>query len=461
MHPRIFGIETEYGITCASTVGGEPPLDAEQSAQALFEPFLKRGMSTNMFLRNGGRLYLDVGAHPEYATAECQALWDLLAQVRAGSDLLADMAEETTTRLKGGGVAGEIHLFANNFDSSGNSYGCHENYLLRRRRDFRAVADSLISFFVTRQVVTGAGDVKHDEDGQPYFSLSARSDQMHDALSAATTRVRPIINTRDEPLSDSGSYRRLHVIVGDTNIAEPTTALKVAATDIVLNAIEKGVNLADLQLEDPMAAIRAISDDPTGRTTVKTKDGRRRTAVSLQREIRARALSAVGPDELSELYVYLVDLWGRALDAVESGDWSGIDREIDFAIKKKLVEGYIERTGASLDDPRVTRLLLSYHDITKAGLAPKMEESGLMVRLTSPEQVAAAKVLPPADTRAHLRGSVVGAAESAQRNLGVDWVTLRVEGEQELKLQDPFATEDERVDVLVDRLQGAGKAAGQ
>lgn len=452
---RIFGVETEYGITCASTVGGEPPLDAESAAEKLFEPLVKAGGSTNMFLRNGGRLYLDVGAHPEYATAESSDLWDLLAQIRAGEEILADMAKETTSSLQASGINGRIHLFANNLDSSGNSFGCHENYLLRRRRDFREVADSLVTFFVTRQVVAGAGDVKEGENGAFHYVFSPRADQMHDALSSATTRARPIINTRDEPLSDSGSFRRMHVIVGDTNVSEPTTALKVGSTDLVLDAVERGMRFADLKLADPLKAIRDISNDTTGTVRVETVSGQMLTAVEIQRAIMGRALRSVDLETLSPLYRYVVDLWSRGLDAVESGDWTGVDRELDFAIKKKLLDSYTARTGAELGDPRVARLLLSYHDVTD-GLAPKMEAASLMVRLTSDEQVSAAKVTPPA-TRAHLRGQVVAAAKAAGRRLGVDWVNLRVEGMgSEVNLQDPFATEDPRVDSLLETLSPRG-----
>ena len=453
MQRRIFGIETEYGLNCASTVGGPPPLGPEETARVLFDPLVKGGRSTNVFLANGGRLYLDVGAHPEYATAECSDLWDLLAQVRAGSTILASMAERADAQLADGGVAGEVHLFANNLDSAGNSFGCHENYLLRRSRDFREMADALITFFVTRQIIAGSGALVQDEDGAVRYSFSARAAQMHDALSGATTRSRPIINTRDEPLSDSTSYRRLHVIVGDTNIAEPTTALKVASTDVVLHAMETGTDFSDLALADPMGAIRQISLDLGGQTAVKLSDGREMTAAQIQREIRRRALKALGDEEVTELYSYLFDLWDRALNAIDSRDWSGIDTEIDYAIKKRLVDAYVARTGADLGDPRIARLLLAYHDITNAGVAPKLEQSGAMVRLTSKQQTETAVDAPPATTRALLRAAAISAAEMYRRDLGVDWVNLRLEGSGTLvALQDPFATQDERVDELIARM---------
>lgn len=455
MRRRIFGIETEYGLTCASTVGAAPPLGPEEAAQVLFDPLVKRGRSTNVFLRNGGRLYLDVGAHPEYATAECSNLWDLLAQVRAGSEMLAGMAVEGDQALATRGVPGVLHLFANNLDSAGNSYGCHENYLLRRSRDFREMADALITFFVTRQVISGAGAVVEGPDG-PTYAFSARADQMHDALSGATTRSRPIINTRDEPLSDSTSYRRLHVIVGDTNMAEPSTALKIAATDIVLNALETGVDLSDLTLKDPMAAIRAISLDLSGTHKVELADGRWMSAVELQKQIRDRSLHVLTEEQVGELYAYLIDLWGRALDAVEAADWSSIDTELDFAIKKRLLDSYRERSGATWDDPRIARLALAYHDITAAGLLPRLEATGAVVRLTSAQQVEYALAGPPTTTRAALRGKVIGAAEDSRRDLGADWVNLRLEGGSMLvTLQDPFATEDPEVEKLLQAIASA------
>ena len=453
MEKRIYGLETEYGITCAAPEG-PPPLDAEEAARQLFDPLVQRTRSTNVFLENGGRLYLDVGAHPEYATAECDNLWDLLAQDRAGADILAEMASAATAELAQRGVAGRIHLLRNNFDYEGNSFGCHENYLLRRRRDFREVADALVAYFVTRQIVTGSGDVKSDADGTARYCFSARADQMWDAVSAATTRSRPIINTRDEPLADAGSYRRMHVIVGDSNIAEPTTALKVGATELLLAAVDRGMQLSDLALADPIAAIRAITFDTAGELLLPMADGSQQTAVQLQREVRARVLRTIPEEELTDLQLYLVDLWGRALDAVESGDWSGIETEIDFAIKKKLLDQYVARSGADLDDPRVRRLLLSYHDVTDAGLRPRLEAAGAMARLTSQPQVASAVSVPPPTTRASLRGRVISAARRHRRDLGADWVHLRLEdGAHKVSLQDPFASEDPRVDDLVDVIE--------
>ncbi|WP_043535040.1 Pup--protein ligase [Actinomyces polynesiensis] len=455
MRRRVVGIETEYGLNAASTDGGPSPLDADRAARYLFDPLLHRGRSSNLFLRNGGRLYLDVGSHPEYATAECDRLEDLLAQDRAGSVMLADLATQGDLAMAADGIHARLHLFRNNLDAQGNSFGCHENYLLHRRRDFREVADALVAFFITRQVLTGSGHVR-TVSGRTTYCFSQRADQMWDAVSSATTRSRPIINTRDEPLADSGSYRRMHVIVGDTNVAEPTTALKTGATELLLSAVEDGLRIQDLALAEPMRAIREVNADLTGRVRVELADGREMTAAQVQREIRTRVLDHTDTGALDDLHRYVVDLWGRGIDAVDSGDWSGVDTELDVAIKRRLLESYARRAGTTLADPRVARLELGYHDITAEGLRPRMETTGLMRRLTTEDQVTTAVTTPPATTRAALRGRVIGAAEDARRDLTADWVHLRLDDQatQPLSLQDPLSHEDPRVDALAERILG-------
>ena len=218
---RIYGIETEYGITCASAAGGAPPLDADHAARLLFDPVIARSRTSNVFTRGGARLYLDVGSHPEYATAECDRLTDLLAQDRAGEITMADLAARANADLAARGVPGRIHLLKNNTDSAGTGFGCHENYLVRRRADFWNAARTRVAHLVTRQILVGAGHVLPGADGAPArYVFSQRADQMEDAVSSATTRSRPIINTRDEPHADASRYRRMHVIVGDSNIAQ-------------------------------------------------------------------------------------------------------------------------------------------------------------------------------------------------------------------------------------------------
>ncbi|MDO5048264.1 MAG: proteasome accessory factor PafA2 family protein [Actinomycetaceae bacterium] len=460
MNRRIFGIETEYGITCAGEPGKPAPLDAEHAAELLFQPLVNMGRSTNVYWRNGGRVYLDVGAHPEFATAECDTIEDLLLQVRAGQELFADFSALANTELKKREVPGTIHMFSNNEDAAGNSFGCHENYLLRRSRNFREVADALVSFFVTRQIVTGSGHIHRE--GEPRMGYSPRATHMDDAVSAATTRSRPIINTRDEPLADAGEYRRLHVIVGDTNVSESSTGVKVAMTHLILSAVENGVRIADLALKEPMEAIRAIDEHLGANPEVELEDGRWMTPVQIQRELKKRALAVVDVSGADPLMLAMLDLWDRALDAVESGDHSGVDTELDWAIKERLINRFTQRSGASLDDPRVARLELAYHDITGNSLQKRMEGAAQMVRLTDAAAVEQAKSVPPKTTRAHVRGNLIAAAEEFRRDLSVDWLHLRLDDHRapNVILSDPFTTSDPGADKIMELIREQDTGAG-
>ena len=226
-----------------------------------------------MFLKNGARLYLDVGSHPEYATPECDSLDSLVAHDKAGERILEGLVVDAEKRLHDEGIAGDIYLFKNNTDSAGNSYGCHENYLVGRHGEFSRLADVLIPFLVTRQLICGAGKVLQTPRGAVYC-VSQRAEHIWEGVSSATTRSRPIINTRDEPHADAERYRRLHVIVGDSNMNESTTMLKVGSADLVLRMIEDGVTFRDLTLENPIRAIREISHDLTGTRAVRLAAGR-------------------------------------------------------------------------------------------------------------------------------------------------------------------------------------------
>jgi proteasome accessory factor A len=268
---RIFGIETEFGITCTS--GGQRTLTPDEVARYLFRKVVAWGRSSNVFLGNGARLYLDVGSHPEYATAECDSLRQVVAHDRAGERVVEALAVDAQERLVADEVRGEIYVFKNNTDSAGNSYGCHENYLVRRGGDFGDVSEGLLPFLISRQIICGAGRIVHTSKGATY-SVSQRADHIWEGVSSATTRSRPIINTRDEPHADAAQYRRLHVIVGDSNMSETTNLLKVGSCDLVLRMLETGVPLRDLTLENPIRAIREISHDLTGTKTVRLSNGR-------------------------------------------------------------------------------------------------------------------------------------------------------------------------------------------
>src|SRR5438132_4917205 len=283
---RIMGIETEFGVTC--TFHGHRRLSPDEVARYLFRKVVSWGRSSNVFLRNGARLYLDVGSHPEYATPECDDILDLVAHDKAGERVLEGLLVDAERRLHDEGIAGDVYLFKNNTDWAGNSYGCHENYLVSRHGEFSKLADVLIPFLVTRQIIVGAGKVIQTPRGAMY-SVSQRAEHIWEGVSSATTRSRPIINTRDEPHADAEKYRRLHVIVGDSNMSETTTWIKVATTAVLLRMLEEGTVMRALSLENPIRASREISHDLTCRRKVRLANGREASAIELQWEYRSRA----------------------------------------------------------------------------------------------------------------------------------------------------------------------------
>ena len=449
---RIFGLETEYGVTCAST--GEDRLSADEVARHLFRKVVAWGRSSNVFLTNGSRLYLDVGSHPEYATAECDDIRQLVTYDRGGERILEGLVEDAQERLVAEGGTGTIHLFKNNTDSAGNSYGCHENYLVRRQGDFARVSDQLVPFLITRQVLTGAGKIHHTPQGARYC-LSQRAEHIWEAVSSATTRSRPIINTRDEPHADAELYRRLHVIVGDSSMSETTTMLKVGATDLVLRLIEAGAPLRDLALDNPIRSIREISADISGLAPVELANGRVVTAVDLQEEYLAKVVAHLDAHGASEVDLQVVDLWTRGLQALRDGDMTPVQRELDWVIKHQLIERYRAKHGLALGDPRVARLDLAYHDISRSeGLYNLLAARGLVARVTNDAEVLESTSVPPQTTRARLRGDFVRAAQEARRDYTVDWVHLKLndQAQRTVLCKDPFASVDERVDRLIESM---------
>ena len=453
MDRRIFGLETEYGVTCAVDSGRG--LSADEVARYLFRKVVAWGRSSNVFLRNGSRLYLDVGSHPEYATAECDDVPQLIAHDRGGERILEGLVVDAQQRLEHEGIPGTIHLFKNNTDSAGNSFGCHENYLVRRQGDFGRLADVLVPFLITRQVLTGAGKVLPTPRGAIYC-LSQRADHIWESVSSATTRSRPIINTRDEPHADAERYRRLHVIVGDSSMSETTTLLKVGATDLVLRMLEAGAPIRDLSLENPMRAIRDISHDFTGSASVQLANGRSASAVAIQEEFLAVVTAFVNSNvELTPTIKQVLELWERGLRAVRTQDLSLVDRELDWVIKLRLIERYRAKHDLPLDHPRVARLDLAYHDISRAeGLYNLLAARGLVERVVGDLDVFEATALPPQTTRAKLRGDFVRRAQQARRDYTVDWVHLKLndQAQRTVLCKDPFRSVDERVDRLLDSM---------
>ncbi|MPY77963.1 MAG: Pup--protein ligase [Actinophytocola sp.] len=449
MQRRIYGLETEFGVTC--TFHGQRRLSPDEVARYLFRRVVSWGRSSNVFLSNGSRLYLDVGSHPEYATAECDDLTQLVTHDKAGERILEDLLVDAERRLADEGIGGDIYLFKNNTDSAGNSYGCHENYLVGRSGEFSRIADVLLPFLVSRQLICGAGKVLQTPRGAVYC-LSQRAEHIWEGVSSATTRSRPIINTRDEPHADAERYRRLHVIVGDSNMAEPTTLLKVGTANIVLQMIEEGVQFKDFTLDNPIRAIREISHDLTGRRRVRLAGGREASALDIQREYHARAVRHVEANGATPTTAQVIDLWGRALEAVETQDYSDIDTEVDWAIKHRLIERYRAKHGLDLSSPRIAQLDLAYHDIRRGrGLFDMLQRKGLVRRVTDDGEIELAKDTPPQSTRAKLRGDFIAAAQAAQRDFTVDWVHLKLndQAQRTVLCKDPFRNVDERVERLI------------
>jgi proteasome accessory factor A len=449
MERRIYGLENEYGVTC--TFRGQRRLSPDEVARYLFRRVVSWGRSSNVFLKNGARLYLDVGSHPEYATPECDSVVELVTHDKAGERTLEGLLMDAERRLREEGIAGDIYLFKNNTDSAGNSYGCHENYLVGRHGEFSRLADVLIPFLVTRQIICGAGKVLLTPRGAVYC-VSQRAEHIWEGVSSATTRSRPIINTRDEPHADAERFRRLHVIVGDSNMSETTTLLKIGTTDLVLRMIEAGVVMRDLTLENAIRAIREISHDVTGRRTVKLANGREASALDIQQEYFVKARDFVerrGGDETS---TRVLELWERTLKAVETQDLSLVDREIDWVIKHQLIERYRAKHGLALSSPRIAQLDLTYHDVNRRrGLYYLLERHGAVDRVTSDLRIFEAKSVPPQTTRARLRGDFIRKAQEKRRDFTVDWVHLKLndQAQRTVLCKDPFRAVDDRVEKLI------------
>ncbi|WP_193746150.1 Pup--protein ligase [Rhodococcus rhodnii] len=452
MQRRIMGIETEFGVTC--TFHGHRRLSPDEVARYLFRRVVSWGRSSNVFLRNGARLYLDVGSHPEYATAECDDLVQLVTHDRAGERVLEELLIDAEQRLVEEGIGGDIYLFKNNTDSAGNSYGCHENYLVARAGEFSRISDVLLPFLVTRQLICGAGKVLQTPKAAT-FCLSQRAEHIWEGVSSATTRSRPIINTRDEPHADAEKYRRLHVIVGDSNMAEPTTMLKVGSAALVLEMIEAGIPFRDFALDNPIRAIREVSHDPTGRRPVRLAGGRQASALDIQREYHARAVEHLGNREPDPHVAQVVDLWGRMLDAVESQDFAKVDTEVDWVVKRKLFQRYQDRYDLELADPKIAQLDLAYHDIKRGrGVFDVLQRKGLVKRVTEDDAIDEATSTPPQTTRAKLRGEFIAAAQRAGRDFTVDWVHLKLndQAQRTVLCKDPFRSVDERVERLIESM---------
>ena len=453
---RIYGVETEYGITFS--LRGQRRLSPDEVSRFLFRKVVAWGRSSNVFLENGSRLYLDVGSHPEYATAECDSLSDLVAQDKAGESILRELVGYAQTQLSDEGIRGDIYLFKNNTDSTGNSYGCHENYCIERIEDLSRLENVFIPFLISRQIFTGAGKVVTNAKGTAY-SMSQRAEHIWEAISSATTRSRPIINTRDEPHADPEKFRRLHVIVGDSNMSEFATYLKIGTAAVVLAMIEDDIiQLRDYSMASPINALRDISYDLWSKEPVKLMNGRDLTALEIQEDLCERAEKFVEVRDLPADQVHAVRLWREVIEQYRS-DPMGLADRVDWIAKLQIIDRERERSGVELNDPKIALIDLIYHDTNlDRGLFYRRSARGHFERMVSDEQVELATTTPPPTTRAHMRGTFIQAAKHWRRDYTVDWVHLKLNDEMQrtVLLKDPFKSTDERFQKLLASLERHG-----
>ena len=449
MKKRIYGIENEYGVTC--TFKGQRRLSPDEVARYLFRRVVSWGRSSNVFLENGSRLYLDVGSHPEYATPECDSLTELVAHDKAGERILEGLVQSAEKRLREEGIRGEIYLFKNNTDSAGNSYGSHENYLLRREAEFEKVTNVLIPFLVTRQIYTGAGKIVQTPKG-PIYSMSQRAEHIWEGVSSATTRSRPIINTRDEPHADAEKFRRLHVIVGDSTMSEYTTFLRVGTAAIILRMLEEDpAPWRDLTFENPIRAIRDISLDTTGQKPQRLSNARDVSAFDVQSEYLTRALRFASRRGLPKEEQKALDMWEHVMTKFEKDPFS-LTTEVDWVIKHNMIETYMKKHKLDLSHPKIQLLDLQYHDVNRdRGLYYLLERNNRVERVTDDETICDAMTIAPQTTRARLRGEFIKVAKEKKRDYTVDWVHLKLndQAQRTVICKDPFLSHDDRVDRLI------------
>lgn len=475
----VFGIETEYGITVEGTdavdvvaesialVRSYRPKDAHAHkwryaredphrdargfrVEALrecpddsrfFESDRARNLSheeikSDLVLTNGCRFYND-HAHPEYSTPECTTLRDLVAHDKAGEMIVAECARRRNRSMK----QCRVRLFKNNTDFAGHSYGCHENYLMPRSVPFESILAGMIPFLVTRQIFAGAGKMGIEAEGKlldsTVFQISQRADFFSVLASVDTMNRRPLFNTRDEPHADPAKWRRLHVILGDANMSEIATALKVGTTALVIALVERGQCHGLCELAEPVNAVKAISRDPTHKWLVERPDGRKISAVDVQRLYLARAQQQFqGRDEETD---WLLAEWENVLDDLATDPMHCVDR-VDWAAKKFLLETFIESEKVERGDPWLQSLDLEYHAVERnESLFWRLAEQGSMRRLVSDEEVHRAMHQPPPNTRAFFRGLCV---QKFGRSLhSVHWSELVFAGDHTVSLADVFDTE--------------------
>ncbi|MEA3187314.1 MAG: Pup amidohydrolase [Chthoniobacter sp.] len=460
---RVFGIETEYGITVDGvqevdvvhesieivrryTEHGalmkwdydleDPHQDArgfrasellqDTDESAYFEIDRKRPLSfeeikSDLVLSNGARFYND-HAHPEYSTPECMTLRELVAHDKAGERIIAECARRRNRQLA---PDREVRLYKNNTDFVGHSYGCHDNYLMRRDVPWGRIVTDVVPFLVTRQIFAGAGKLGIEAEGatgQPgIFQISQRADFFQVLCSIDTMNRRPIVNTRDEPHADPRQYRRLHVIIGDSNMSEIATALKIGTTALVLGLIEQK-QAPQLELANPVEATKAISRDQTCDWIVELRDGRKISAIDVQRLYLKAAQQHCAQDEETR---WLLGEWEQVLNDLQT-DVTRCGDRVDWVAKKFLLTTFRESEQIEWTDPWLQSIDLEYHNVAlEQGLHYELVRSGQMRRFVSEQEIKDAIFQPPPTTRAYFRGRSVAKFNAEIESVQWDEVVFR------------------------------------
>jgi proteasome accessory factor A len=482
--PKVIGTETEYGISAVGSPEFNPVIsssllistyagalrrirwDYEQESPLRdargFEPVQLREPSeedlglANVILPNGARYYVD-HAHPEYSTPECATPRELVIHDKAGERVLERSLREVERALPGGN---RLAVYKNNSDGKGNSYGTHENYLVDRAVPFANLVAGLTPFFVTRQVFCGAGklggEASWDDRSGPRYQLSQRADFFEAEVGLETTLKRPIINTRDEPHADPEKYRRLHVIVGDANLCEVATLLKLGTTALVLKMIEDD-DAPELELAEPVSALHDVSRDVSCSSLLPLADGRRLSAVQIQWEYLERAKKYVEQEDTTGDNLEVLERWESVLAALEE-DPMQLTRELDWVAKHRLLEGFRERHGLDWSDPKLRLIDLQYHDVDRSrGLYHRLAAAGQVERLVSEDEVERAVMEPPEDTRAYFRGRCIAAYPDAIAAASWDSMIFDIGADalQRVPMREPLKGTKAHVDQLLERAHDA------
>lgn len=450
MLPRILGLEVEYGFIGTRADG--TTIDDETLGEALFSRIQRRTGQRDAFLENGGRIYLDVGNHPEYATPECVDPLDAITHERAGMAIMWRLVEQTQQALsRHYGEPVTLRLLRNNVDARGHSWGYHENYSVKRSGDFNRLVRLLLPFLVSRQIISGTGHLVKMPSGEYRYLSSQRALHIDDGFSNETTQKRPFINDRDETHADPSRWRRLHVIGADTPMNEYQAWLSLAITMLVLDLIESGAVWREFNLAHVGKALRAIAQDLTCRQRIDLEAGRCASALDIQWAYAERISQWIDAGHGNPMNRHILAEWTATLQDLETDPMAMADR-LDWVMKYQMLLDYKHRHQLKIDDPRLALVDMQYHNCDpNGGLFWLAQAHNRVVHCIDPLAINDAMVTPPANTRAHLRGRFIQAANGAKVPYQAGWAHVKALGFA-LDLTNPFTCHDERVEMLIRKL---------